>query len=101
VTDIELIDKDETQVTSNAIHLNCPETYEGMGVRFNPQGKIIQVAKGWPAHKAGIQVGDYLIAPYLVSPYNGFIEFDIERNGKRVHMKLRTEHICSRDKPFK
>lgn len=96
----ELLPKVETTLDPNALHVDCPKTYEGIGIKRNPMNKIVEVAPGWPADKAGIQVGDYTDLPWDDEKPNGFMEFNVTRNGKTVHMKLRTEKICYRDEPF-
>lgn len=97
--DVELLPKEETTLNPDAMHVACPETYEGIGIKRRWGGLVTEVAQGWPAHRAGIQPGD-LIEPWLFYPVDGFMEFEVVRNGKRVKMKLRTEKICFRDGPF-
>jgi PDZ domain len=96
--DVELMPKQET-LDAYAMHIDCPHTYEGIGIKRNFGGMVTQVAKGWPADRAGIQVGD-VIEPWNFEPVDGFMEFEVIRGAKRVKMKLRTAQICFRDLPF-
>ena len=75
----------------------CDNQYEGIGLAFNPMHKVVKVAKGWPADRAGIRIGDYLVDPYNMLPKDGFMEFEVIRGEKKVRMKLRTENICQKE----
>lgn len=88
VKDVELLPKEGTYGLGID---RCPEGYEGIGIKRNFGGLVTQVAKGYPADRAGIKVGD-VITPWNIDPVNGWMEFLV--NGKP--MKLRTERICAR-----
>jgi hypothetical protein len=98
-TDVTLVPKVEDQLNPDALHVDCPDTYEGIGIRRDFSGRVIEVAKGWPADRAGIQVGDVL-EPWGFEAVNGFMEFEVHRGRQVVKMKLVTERICFRDGPF-
>jgi len=95
----ELLPKMERVLDPSALHIDCPATYEGIGIKRAWGGMVTEVAKGWPADRAGIVPGD-LVLPWGIDPYEGFMEFEVHRGGKVVKMRLRTEKICFRDKPF-
>jgi hypothetical protein len=99
VTDADLIDKIEERVDSNALHIECPQTYRGIGIKRNFGGEVIHVAKGWPADRAGIRVGD-ILEPWGFEEVDGFMEFEVIRGSKRVRMRLKTEAICFRESPY-
>lgn len=98
VLDAELMEKDET-LNPSALRLKCPDTHEGIGIKRNFGGVITQVAKGWPADRAGIQTGD-IIEPWDLWPADGFMEFTVTRNNVTRSMRLKTERICFRDAPW-
>lgn len=77
------------------VHVHCPMTYEGIGVEFDWTGRIFRVAKGWPAHKHGIQVGDVVHGYRELFPVDGYMTFDVDRNGKILHFNIKTEKVCA------
>lgn len=97
--DVELQSKEEQTRDPNALHIACPKTYEGIGIKRAWGGRVTEVAKGWPADRAGIKIGD-TIEPWLFYPVDGFMEFEVVRGHKRAKMRLKTEQICFRDGPF-
>jgi predicted metalloprotease with PDZ domain len=97
--DIELQPKEEDNLNPNSLHLNCPETYEGIGIKRRWGGMVTEVAKGWPADRAGIKVGD-VIEPWFFDAVDGFMSFEVHRAGRVIKMRLKTERICFRDGPF-
>jgi hypothetical protein len=99
VTDAELVDKIEESADPNALHIQCPQTYRGIGIKRNFGGEVVHVAKGWPADRAGIKVGD-ILEPWGFEEVNGFMEFEVIRGPKRVRMRLKTEAICFRESPY-
>lgn len=99
VTDVELVDKIEEAINPNALHVECPSTYRGIGIKRNFGGEVVHVAKGWPADRAGIRPGD-ILEPWGFEEIDGFMEFEVIRGQKRVRMRLRTEAICFKDSPY-
>lgn len=97
--DVELRPKSEDTLSASALHLDCPQTYEGIGIKRGWGGRVTEVAKGWPADRAGIRVGDS-VEPWMIDPVDGFMEFEVVRGATRVKMRLKTEKICFRDTPF-
>lgn len=97
--DVELQPKLEDTLNREALHLSCPSTYEGIGIKRRWGGMVTEVAKGWPADRAGILPGD-IVEPWMFEPVDGFMEFEVVRGAKRVKMRLKTEKICFRDRPF-
>ncbi len=70
----------------------CEKTYDGIGVENNFGGKVIRVAKGHPAWRAGIVPGDVLSDMYETPGWKSFL---LHREGRPgVPMRLRTEKIC-------
>jgi hypothetical protein len=99
IGEVELQPKMEDTLNPNSLHLNCPHTYEGIGIKRRWGGMVTEVAKGWPADRAGIVPGD-VIEPWFFEPENGFMSFEVHRSGRVIKMRLRTEKICFRDGPF-
>ncbi len=98
-TEAKLIDKDE-RVGKNDIHSDCPKTYEGIGIKVTFGGSITAVAKGWPAAKAGVRVGDVIEGgAYGFQIENGRKKFTVIRDGQRIAFDLPIENICMRDEP--
>jgi hypothetical protein len=54
-------------------------------------------SKGWPAARAGIQIGDRMLDHWNVHPQGGFLEFRLARGDQVVLMRLRTERVCFRE----
>lgn len=94
---MEFIEKETDN--PNALHISCPHTYEGIGIKRNFGNVVTQVAPGWPADKAGIKPGDS-VEPWSIWPENGYMEFELIRDGVRKKMRLKTAQICFRDGPF-
>lgn len=99
IGDVELQPKEEENLNPNSLHLSCPHTYEGIGIKRRWGGMVTEVAKGWPADRAGIIVGD-VVEPWFFEPENGFMSFEVHRGGRVIKMRLKTEKICFRDGPF-
>lgn len=93
--EIEFADKEEFTVKGDI--QPCANQYEGIGLAFNVMHKVVKIAKGWPADRAGIRIGDYLVDPYNMLPKDGIMEFEVIRNDKKVRMRLRTESICQKE----
>jgi C-terminal processing protease CtpA/Prc len=89
-SEVRLIAKDDRL---GIIH--CTDGYEGIGIKRNFGGVVTEVSYGWPAYKAGIQVGD-VMTPWDLEPVNGYMEFNITRGDKTFPMRLKTEWICAR-----
>jgi len=97
----ELLEKDERSADPRAVRVDCPQTYDGIGVMVAfGSNRITNVAKGWPADKAGIRPGDIMEKPWNARAVNGYMAFTIIRNGKRTEFNLQTDNICFRDKPW-
>jgi hypothetical protein len=72
---------------------------EGVMVAFG-SNRITNVAKGWPADKAGIRPGDIMEKPWDARAINGYMRFTIIRDGRRTEFYLQTDNICFRDRPW-
>lgn len=97
-TDIEFQAKSEDNLIHSSLHLNCPRTYDGIGIKIRWGGMVTEVANGWPADRAGIKVGD-VIEPWFFGVEGGFMSFDVHREGRVIKMRIKTEKICFRDRP--
>lgn len=69
-------------------------TYIGVGIIFAPFNDTISYApEQYPAHKAGIRVGDTILNP--VEPIiDGYIKFEIMRGIERFVFNVKAEKIC-------
>lgn len=66
----------------------------GIGIRRDFGYRVVEVAPGYPADRAGIKVGDYL--PGYLDHEKEYMEFEVHRGNKVVHMKLKVERICTK-----
>ena len=70
--------------------------YGGVGIQQQqPYGLVVEVYKGYPAERMGIQVGDYLLnLSEIRGEVGSEVEVRIERNGKYLSFKDKREKIC-------
>lgn len=98
--DAELLPKNDRATDAKALRIDCPKTYVGIGIKRNVMNRVLEVAPGWPAHRAGILPGD-ILSPWDLGEGGGYFEFTVTRNGKTVQMRLKTEDICYSERvPF-
>ena len=68
--------------------------YIGIGLLYNFGSQLIyEVPKTYPAYKAGIRVGDYLVNPFEEIK-NGYITINIIRGYEKLHFYIKAEKIC-------
>lgn len=76
----------------------CEDWYGGIGVYYSAilGGLITEVHPGYPADKAGIKSGDYLLSdPDELKGEPGVeITVNIRRDGKLISVRLTREKIC-------
>lgn len=71
----------------------CELWYGGIGILGYTT--VEQIYEGYPADRAGIQVGDFLITSEGIRGEPGTkLELDVLRNNKRLHFTLIREKIC-------
>ena len=72
--------------------------YTGIGISITLFGTVIQVAKGSPAERAGILVGDVIPAGLdFDSSKSGTVEVHIERGAQELTLTIKTKSICKED----
>ena len=93
----ELIDKDDREHKGD-VRSNCPDTFDGIGIILNWSGQVVQVAKGWPADRAGVRVGDTIVGGVNGHRAPGRLP-QIHLHG-RDNMLIKTENVCIREEPM-
>lgn len=93
---VKLIDRDERSHIGDI--RDCPNEYLGVGLTHVFNGRIIDVAGGGPAARAGVQVGDVLENAWEMSAQEGqpYKDMVISRDGVKRHLRLYVEPICYR-----
>lgn len=89
VTHVEIIDM------SASGHLGCGDFYIGVGVMTGSRGELVRVAKGSPADRAGLQLGD--IFKPRTNPRGKIGEevvIDIERGAEKLTVTVKRDRIC-------
>lgn len=87
---------DKQRDGTGELALACPDTYEGIGVEYDGSGQITYVGAGWPAERAGLRVGDYMLDVWGVQPVDGWITLKVRRAGAVSTWRIPTEQICQR-----
>lgn len=77
----------------------CPLSYRGIGIEQTPTGMVIEVLRGSPAERAGIQLGDVIHNHYATLirdryPIGHVLRLNIRRLGELVDVPVRIEKIC-------
>jgi hypothetical protein len=84
----------------------CEESYEGIGIQFDYMStqmcKISHIAKGYPADRAGLKVGDLLLSDAKSDvdcpgrgPIGSLLTLQVVRGGKHFEVTLVREKICT------
>lgn len=91
---ITIIDKSEAESHGN-IDKDCEHWYGGVGI-ISHSGVVTHVALGYPAHKAGIRKGDYIMADpeYIRGEIGTTVRFSYIRDDKITNVELVREKIC-------
>jgi C-terminal processing protease CtpA/Prc len=92
IEDVEVISKSkpEGKTESN----KCPKNYGGIGVTII-NNMVTEVYTGYPAHKNGILVNDYIITPDVLRGEVGTqITLQIVRNDDILTLTMKREKIC-------
>lgn len=112
---VEIVDKiadaDESKESSDkdgleqmAPHINdpCVDSFGGIGITENlgfDQDVIVKVHKGYPAEKAGIQVGDEVMnRGEIIGEVGTHVIVRIVRNGVVLEFDMIRDKICTKEK---
>lgn len=73
------------------------ETYMGVGITYAPfSGEILSAPSDYPAYKAGLRPGDIIQERNKTA--NGWVTYDILREGKNLSFQMKEQPICFIDK---
>ena len=103
----EIVDKlneeiKKEQMVATLIKKECKKFYTGIGIIYNPwKGDVTKVAKGSPAEKAGIKVGDILLDSGIRDKYEEgtVITIPTLREGIIHDIPVTIGKICTENKP--
>jgi C-terminal processing protease CtpA/Prc len=93
--------------TNKAFECNG-DSYEGIGIGHDGLFNMVtEVPEGYPAHRAGVMVGDTIVGFYDHLEINKFVrstnvrgasgtklDLVVERDGKEIRMTITREKIC-------
>lgn len=92
IEDVEVISKSKPEGKSESN--KCPKYYGGIGVTII-NNVVTEVYNGYPAHKNGILVNDYIITPDILRGEVGTkITLQIVRNNDILTLTMKREKIC-------
>lgn len=74
--------------------LACEYQYKGVGFEHSWQGKVLQIARGGPAWRAGIRVGDWMRS---YEDNGDHYVFHMERGDQRIDLVIMKSDICIED----
>ena len=93
--------KKELPPEQKVVDHKCEKWYEGIGVQHGPNCTIDYIAKGYPADRAGLRIGDRT-GPLTETgdcpgrgPLGSFLNLRVIRDGKVLYFKLVREKICT------
>lgn len=70
------------------------KSYTGIGLIFMPGSHmVIYAPEYYPAYKAGVRVGDYILDPYS-NPINGYVDLEIRRGYNTLKFHIKVDNIC-------
>lgn len=70
-------------------------TYTGVGIMIQPgSDTIIKAPEQYPAYRAGMRVGDFIIDPFGVDIVDGYMDFRIMRHTEVIQFHIKVENIC-------
>jgi membrane-associated protease RseP (regulator of RpoE activity) len=83
-----------TYPTDSSICAGQNKTYVGVGFIMSfGSDLIIHIPEFYPAYKAGMRLGDFILNPY--EPIiNGWIDFDVLRHTEKLHFHIKADNIC-------
>jgi C-terminal processing protease CtpA/Prc len=90
---VQFVPKEDKMADPRAPRTNCPTTYRGIGLKRTWDGRVFEIAKGWPADRAGIRLGD-VIEVWDLGREGDYMVFDLVRDGKTLHFRIKMEDIC-------
>lgn len=99
-TKIKLNSKTKTPKISAYLGTNtCPKYYIGIGIMQNLFGEVTYVAKGGPAYRNGIDVGDTILTNIDNSKLKEgqVLNISVSRKGITTMYHIKVERICSED----
>lgn len=78
--------------------LECDKYYTGIGITVSDNSCMVtQVFRGYPAHKAGILVGDLIVSPAcpdIIGPEGTQVSISILRGIRGIHLQITRGKIC-------
>ena len=70
------------------------KTYLGIGLlKSFGSDLIIYIPKPFPAYKAGLRLGDFILNPDA-EIIDGYLDYDIMRYDKKMHFHIKVDNIC-------
>ena len=70
-------------------------TYVGVGIKIQPgSDTIVAAPEQYPAYRAGMRVGDFIIDPFGVDIVDGYMDFKIMRHTEVFQFHIKVENIC-------
>lgn len=70
-------------------------TYAGAGILIEIGPDLITKAPPqYPAYKAGMRVGDFIMNPLSVNVVNGYMDFRVLRHTTYMEFHVQADHIC-------
>jgi hypothetical protein len=91
--------KKELPPEQRVVEHKCEEWYEGIGIQHGPNCVINYIAKGYPAHRAGLRIGDRTEFDGTDCPGRGplgsMLTLRVIRDGKVLHFTMVREKICT------
>jgi hypothetical protein len=70
-------------------------TYTGVGIMIQPgSDTVIKAPEQYPAYRAGMRVGDFIIDPFGVDIVDGYMTFKIMRHTEIMEFHIKVENIC-------
>jgi hypothetical protein len=84
--------------TDERICTNKDKNYFGVGFIWNPgTGRIIYAPEDYPAYKAGMRPGDFVMNPDADFS-DGYIDlFVVRERGQQYHFHIKGDNICFQD----
>lgn len=70
-------------------------TYLGIGIMIQPgSDTVIAAPPQYPAYKAGMRIGDYIVNPWGVVIVDGYLDYDVRRSTEILKFHVKVENIC-------
>lgn len=93
--DITFVERGED--TLPGVTSDCPNHYFGVGLKHDFSNRVIDIARGYPAERAGIRVQDVVtFSPEPIIRPGERREFRVERGAVTFTVSIVSEKICHR-----